>query len=101
MKNIKLLLGKRIKELRKRKKLTQDQLAEIIGIEPRNILKIENAQTFPRVQTLEKLADAFECTAKELFSFEHLDEIEEMRQKVIDAVQKDDDIVKLVYKMIV
>ena len=57
MYDIKKLTGKRIKELRKEKALTQEELAELIGIEPRNIIKIENAQTFPRTRTLEKLLE--------------------------------------------
>lgn len=47
---VKDLFSKRIKELRKAKNLTQEQFAELIGIDPRNIIKIENKQTFPRIQ---------------------------------------------------
>ena len=47
---VKDLFSKRIKELRKAKNLTQEQFAELIGIDPRNIIKIENGQTFPRIQ---------------------------------------------------
>ncbi len=38
--DIKLLLGKRIKELRKQKGLTQEQLAEKMNIDQRNLSKI-------------------------------------------------------------
>ena len=100
MDDIKELLGKRIRELRKRKGLTQEKLAEIIGIEPRNLLKIENAQTFPRSQTLQKLLETLNCTPSELFNFGHLNDIEHMRTKVIEQIKTDDELVKLVYKII-
>ena len=100
MEDIRQLLGKRIRELRKRQGFTQENLAEKIGIEPRNLLKIENAQTFPRVQTLEKLMEILKCTPGELFNFGHLNDIELMRQKIIEQLETDDELVKLVYKMI-
>ena len=100
MKDIKQCLGKRIRELRKRQGYTQESLAEKIGIEPRNLLKIENAQTFPRVQTLEKLMEVLNCTPDELFAFGHLSDIEFMRQRVFEQLKTDNELVKLVYKMI-
>ena len=100
MDDIKQLLGRRIRELRKRKGLTQEQLAEMIGIEPRNLLKIENAQTYPRVQTLQKIMEFLNCSANELFHFEHLDDIENMRNKVMEQLKSDDELVRLVYKII-
>ena len=42
MSNIKKLLGQRIKELRKSKKITQEELAKKIGIGTSNISYIEN-----------------------------------------------------------
>ena len=42
MQSVKDLFGKRIKELRKARNLTQEQLAELVDIDTRNIIKIEN-----------------------------------------------------------
>ena len=44
MESIKNLFGKRIKELRKERSLTQERLAELIGIDTRNLIKIENGE---------------------------------------------------------
>lgn len=101
MDDIKILLGKRIRELRKRKGLTQEKLAEIIDIEPRNLLKIENAHTFPRAQTLQKLIEVLDCSPSELFTFEHLEDINSIRKKVIDKLNTDDELVRLIYKFII
>ena len=39
--NLKKLLGKRLQEIRRNKKITQEQLAEYIGVEPISISNIE------------------------------------------------------------
>ena len=100
MDNLKELLGKRIRELRKDKKLTQEQFAELIGIEPRNLIKIENSQTFPRVQTLEKILEVLDISPQVLFNFEHLEDVAKLRIKIIEKLEHNDDLVKLLYKML-
>lgn len=42
MEEIKHLLGKRIREIRKAKNISQEKLAELVGIEKRNLSNIEN-----------------------------------------------------------
>lgn len=100
MQDIKDLLGKRIKELRKEKNLTQEKLAELIDIDTRNIIKIENGETFPRLKTLEKLLEVFQIGISELFIYEHLQDITLLREKVLKKLEKDDDLVRLIYKML-
>lgn len=100
MQDIKDLLGKRIKELRKEKNLTQEKLAEFIDIDTRNIIKIENGETFPRLKTLEKLLEVFQISISELFLYEHLQDISLLRKKIFKKLEKDDDLVRLIYKML-
>ena len=52
--NMKELLGKRIKELRTQKQLTQEQLAEMVDMGERNLSKIECGINFVSADTLEK-----------------------------------------------
>ena len=49
-------LGERLKELRNRKGLSQEQLAEDSGLSLRTIQRIEKNETVPRGDTLKKLA---------------------------------------------
>ncbi len=70
MKSIKDLLGKRIKELRQSKHLSQQELAEKIGIDQRNLSNIECGNTFPS-KSLTRLANALNIDLQELFDFEH------------------------------
>ena len=56
----KKLLGQRIKYFRKAKKLTQEQLAELVGMEPNSISIIESGRNFPTLNSLEKIARALD-----------------------------------------
>ena len=47
MKDIKILLGKRIKELRKKLNISQQELAEKINVDARNLSNIECGISFP------------------------------------------------------
>ena len=73
MKTTRQLLGARIKELRKRRGLTQDQLAERVDLAPRYISLIEVGRSSPSLETMENIARTFEVEVKVLFDFAHLD----------------------------
>lgn len=64
--DIKKLLGKRIKELRTGKNLTQAQLAEAVEVAERTLSKIECGQTFVTADTLAKIITALEVEPTEL-----------------------------------
>ena len=67
--DIKQRLGKRIQSFRKFKKLTQEQLAEIIGIDVVSLSKIETGRNYPASENLEKIARALDVLPYELFVF--------------------------------
>ena len=51
-------IGTKIKEIRKRKKISQEKLAELVSMNNRSILRIENQQNLPTLETLAKIAAA-------------------------------------------
>ena len=55
--DIKKVLGKRIKDLRKAKGLTQEKVAELIGIETKSFSNIETGKVFPIAENLNKIMD--------------------------------------------
>lgn len=55
-----------LKEIRKSKKYTQEKLAELSGIEPRTVLRIEKDLTEPRIKTYAKLVVALNMTDEEI-----------------------------------
>jgi transcriptional regulator with XRE-family HTH domain len=58
--------GQRIAELRRKRKLTQEQLAEKSGLTQRTIASIEQGQRWARLSTLHKLAKALGVPRYEL-----------------------------------
>lgn len=61
----------RIREYRRENKLTATELGELIGISQSTISKIENGETSPKVEWLEKMADVFGCTVNDLLEKEN------------------------------
>ena len=62
-------LGARIQEIRKLQNLTQERLAEKIGLDTPNLSNIERGKRFLSAETLEKIVKALNITEKELFDF--------------------------------
>lgn len=60
-------LGKKIKQLRFKAGLTQEQLADRLGIGPQSVSKWENAVAMPDITTLPLLAEVFGVSIDELF----------------------------------
>ena len=63
-------LGKRIAANRKRLGLTQDQLAEKLGITAQAVSKWENDLSCPDISILPKLADIFGISVSKLLGIE-------------------------------
>jgi transcriptional regulator with XRE-family HTH domain len=63
-------LAKKIKELRSRKGFSQEELAEKSGLSLRTIQRIENGETIPRGDTLNKLTTALNVSPDELLDWQ-------------------------------
>lgn len=71
MKTTRQMLGGRIKELRRLRKLSQEEAAERVGIDPKHLSRIEVGRGFPSLQTLEKLAQVLDVDLRDFFEFAH------------------------------
>lgn len=60
-------LGKKIKQLRLKARLTQEQLADRLGISPQSVSKWENAVAMPDITALPLLAEVFGVSIDDLF----------------------------------
>ena len=98
MKNIKQLLGQRIKELRKRKKLTQERLAELAGIEIPSLSNIENGKNYPSYETIDKLSKAFDVKPFELYLFEDCQSKEELLREMVSVMSNDEPLTRKMYQ---
>lgn len=65
MKN--LTIGQNINYYRRQKGFSQKELAEIVGISPQNMLRLEKDSANPTVSTLKKILDALQITPNQLF----------------------------------
>lgn len=66
----KRVLGRRLKALRKRAALTQEDLAERAGLNPKDISGIERGRENPTLDTLLRLAKELGAQPVELFDFD-------------------------------
>lgn len=62
-------IGKKIKELRKKKGLSQEELAEAASINLRTIQRIENNESEPRGNTLNQICKVLEINAEEILDY--------------------------------
>ena len=63
-------IGNKIKLYRENNKMTQKEIAEILGVEPATISKYESGMIEPNIEALKKLAETFEITIDELLKDE-------------------------------
>lgn len=97
--NLKQQLGKKIQLLRKQQKLTQERLAELVGIDSKSISKIENGNNYPAPETLTSIAKALNCEIYELFVFQEKIAYDNMKTEIIDALNDNKNVLYL-YKIL-
>lgn len=66
-------LGDNIKLLRKMKGITQEQLAELIEVDQRQLARIEAGESFATAETLEKISENLNVSIKILFNIENIE----------------------------
>lgn len=72
MESLVKLVGSNIKEIRKLKKLTQEELAEKCGLQTSYIAGVERGDRNITIQTLEKITNGLEETPRSIFNFDTL-----------------------------
>jgi transcriptional regulator with XRE-family HTH domain len=60
-------LGTRLRELREQRGLTQEQAAELMGVHPKSMPRIEGGTANPTVATLVAASVAYKVPLRELF----------------------------------
>lgn len=69
MGRLQLQFGKRVRQIRRQRDMTQEQLAEAVGVSAEFISNVERGVNAPSFDTLEKLAEALNVAPVELFIF--------------------------------
>jgi transcriptional regulator with XRE-family HTH domain len=70
MKTVAINFGKRLKDIRRAKGLTQDQLAELLKTSQRMIAHYERQNNRPRIDTIKTIAEALNVPIEELVGSE-------------------------------
>lgn len=70
MQKLKITIGRIIKKHRKQLNLTQIELAEQIGVDPKYISRIETGVSSPSLNTIEKIFKILNINAENLFDTE-------------------------------
>ncbi len=63
-------LSENIIRLRRKRKLTQEQLADFVGVTKAAVSKWETAQSIPDILLLPRLASLFDVTVDELIGYQ-------------------------------
>ncbi|MHB1152350.1 MAG: helix-turn-helix domain-containing protein [Eubacteriales bacterium] len=80
--NMELAIGEKIKSLRKRREITQEQLAEYLNISFQSVSKWECGDAYPDITMLPKIALFFGVTTDELLCIDKLKEQEEAEEYI-------------------
>jgi transcriptional regulator with XRE-family HTH domain len=98
----KTLLGKRIKALRNRLRLTQDQLSEAVQISPKYLSNIERGKENPTLDTLLRLAESLKVEVWEMFlTDQEMPDAQTLRKKIDRLLQEaDTERLRLVTKLL-
>jgi len=78
-------IGEEIKKARKSKKLSQFELAELIGVDEKQIYRIESGITSPKLEVFLKIADILNLKIK---CFEFIDINPMYTSEIIEIVNK-------------
>lgn len=81
------LLGEKIKEIRKKHKLTQERFSEQIGIEPPSLSNIENGKSYPSMGTVLKIMEEFNASPDEFFNYEYLKIENDLEEEIFCIVK--------------
>ena len=88
MSKSKKLLGIRVRHMRKKNGLSQEAFAELIGIDPNSVSRIECGVHYPSLDTLEKITIVLKVEMRDMFLFSNKETVEEMRAFLIQTASE-------------
>ncbi|MBQ8842273.1 MAG: helix-turn-helix transcriptional regulator, partial [Ruminiclostridium sp.] len=86
-----LKLGENLKKYRTKHELTQEQLANVLGVSAQAVSRWENGTTYPDITLLPTIASYFEITLDELMGmqdFKSEEQIKELLAKIDENSNK-------------
>lgn len=74
----------KVKELRQSRKMTQQQLAELVHVSARTIISIEKEQYSPSLMLAYRMAEIFDVTVEELCCLKENKEMEDRQYEELE-----------------
>ena len=95
------MIGARVKEIRNKKGLTQEQLSERMEINPKYLSSIERGNENPTLNTLIKLSESLEVDLGEIFSLIQIEDPGERKSMITSLLdQADNEQLKQAFKVL-
>ena len=86
--DIKKGVGQKIQDIIKKRSITQEELAEAIGLETVSISKIETGRSYPTSENLAKIANVLSVHPKDLYDFSYGKTKKEILDEIFQKIQK-------------
>ena len=86
-------IGLKIKQLRREKNITQEELGELVGLTSKAISRWENDTSYPDITLLPILANIFEISVDELLGVENIKQdeyVKKIKKKANQFAQNND-----------
>ena len=90
------VIGKRINEIRLEKKITQEEIASVLGISRQRVARIENGQSDISYEMIKKVANYFAVSVASITSVGEENDIQMHFRDVNSAVNVDESVEKIV-----
>ena len=99
----KISFGKRIAKLRKIKGISQEILAEALGLSTKTISNIETGSPLTKSENFDKIAKVLGIEVRELFNFDNTNNKEQNLKGIYDKIEfikDDEDKVAILYEIL-
>ena len=101
MNSLKKSFGARLKEIRISRNLNQEQLAEMVNMESRQISRIETGASFTTIENLYKIAKALDIDISKLFYIEHKKDKKALINEINNYISRaNQEQIELIHKLI-
>lgn len=97
----KILIGKKIKEIRAKNKITQETFSEMIGLESSSLSNIETGKSFPSLLTLINIMDKFDVNPQDIFDYAYYNNESTLESEIIEILKRQPyDKKQIIYRII-
>jgi len=90
-------IGAKIKFYRKKRGLSQNELAEMVNIEMKSLSRIESGHNYPQCENLVAIARALRVDPWRIYFCDSDCDIEKIKNTLYSAIEKDDNVATNLY----